>query len=106
MIEIGDFFNLSELKEPFQGFFEEIDRDDLWKILSKLETYLASLFPKQAAILGQVDSGAYLVNRDSIYIGPGTRVEAGAYIAGPAYIGANCQVRHGCLYPGVGDGRR
>jgi len=99
MITIDDFFDLSALDESFQGLFEGID-SDIWKILSRLETHLANLFPKKAAILGQVDSGAYLVNSDSIYIGPGTRVEAGAYIAGPAYIGANCQVRHGAYVRG------
>ena len=99
MIKIEDFFDLSDLDESLQGLFEGID-NELWKILPRLETHLAGLFPKRAAILGQVDSGAYLVNRDRIYIGPDTRVEAGAYIAGPAYIGANCQVRHGAYIRG------
>lgn len=100
MFKLDDFFDLSDLDESLQELFEGID-SEIWKVLSRLESHLAGLFPKQAAILGQVDSSAYLVNRDSIYIGQDTRVEAGAYIAGPAYIGANCQVRHGAYIRGL-----
>jgi NDP-sugar pyrophosphorylase family protein len=32
---------------------------------------------------------------DNVFLGEGTVVEPGAYIQGPAWIGANCQIRHG-----------
>ncbi|MEW6188397.1 MAG: glucose-1-phosphate thymidylyltransferase [Thermodesulfobacteriota bacterium] len=50
-------------------------------------------------------AGVTLVGRD-IYIGPGTVVEPGAYIKGPAYIGKMTEVRQGAYLRGnclVGD---
>jgi NDP-sugar pyrophosphorylase family protein len=98
MLKPDDFFDLSHLDDPFVGLFSDVDQ--VWELLVKLDPYLKSLFPHQAAILGQVDTGATLVNPEQIYIGPGTHVEAGVYIAGPTYIGANCQVRHGAYIRG------
>jgi NDP-sugar pyrophosphorylase family protein len=99
MIKPDDFFDLPDTEKFLPGFFEGINK--VWEILTRIEPYLASLFPKQAAILGQVDAEAVLVNTESIYIGKGTHVQAGAYISGPAYIGSNCQVRQGAYIRGA-----
>jgi len=98
MINPQDFFDLSNLAEPFAGLFSGVER--VWEALARLQPYLESLFPQQAAILGQVEAGATLVNPEQIYIGPGSHVQAGAYIIGPAYIGADCEVRHGAYLRG------
>jgi bifunctional N-acetylglucosamine-1-phosphate-uridyltransferase/glucosamine-1-phosphate-acetyltransferase GlmU-like protein len=53
-----------------------------------------------------VFAGATLVGSD-IYIGPGTVVETGAYIQGPAHIGCRTEVRQGAYLRGaclVGNG--
>ena len=97
-MQAKDFFNLAELAAPLASLLDE--SGPVWEIIARLNDYLAGLFPQQAAIHGQVDAGAILVNSESIYIGPGTHVEAGAYIAGPTYIGANCEVRHGAYLRG------
>jgi len=89
---------LSQLSQPIAALFEDVEQ--VWDLLDKLGPFLKSLFPDNAAIHGHVDEGATLVNPESIYIGPGTHVEAGAYIAGPTYIGANCEVRHGAYVRG------
>ena len=98
MIRPQDFFDLKSIDEPVRSFLEM--SETVWGLLSHLTHYLQQLLPEQAAIHGQVDAGATLVNPEMIYLGPGSRVEAGAYIAGPAYIGANCQIRHGAYVRG------
>lgn len=98
MLKLADFFDLSGLDVAFPGLFDNVDK--VWELLAKIGPYLADILPRQAGIHGQVDQGATLVNPEKIYIGPGSQVEAGAYIAGPAYIGANCHVRHGAYIRG------
>lgn len=93
-----EFFDLSNLDEPLASLFDGVDH--VWDVLKRVRTHLEALLPQQAGIHGQVDPRAILVNLDQIYIGPGSRVEATAYIAGPAYIGANCEVRHGAYVRG------
>jgi NDP-sugar pyrophosphorylase family protein len=98
MLKPADFFDLAHLTEPYAGLFADIGY--VWEIIPRLEAYLNALFPARAGIEGIVEAGAVLVDADRIYIGPGTRVEAGSYIKGPAYIGANCEVRHGAYLRG------
>ena len=101
----ADFFDLSDLDEPLRSLFAGVEH--VWDVLKRVHAHLEALFPQQAGIHGQVDPGAILVNPEQIYIGPGTHVEATAYIAGPAYIGANCEVRPGAYVRGdliTGDG--
>ena len=88
------FFDLSAFAHAL--LFKE--GEPVWEALKRLESYLKSL--PMGVIEGQVDSGAYLVNPAEISIGPGTVVEAGAYIRGPCVIGANCQIRHGAYIRG------
>lgn len=95
-----EFFDLSSFahRELFTGC------EDVWQALGKIEGYLGSL--KLGRIAGEVSPLAVLVNPESIQIGEGTVVEAGAYIKGPAVIGKNCQIRQGAYIRGdviVGD---
>jgi NDP-sugar pyrophosphorylase family protein len=94
----NEFFDLVSLDDPFAGLFSDVGQ--VWDLIAKLEAYLNSLFPAKAAIEGHVEEGVTLVRPERIYIGPGARVEAGAYIKGPAYIGPNCEVRQGAYLRG------
>jgi NDP-sugar pyrophosphorylase family protein len=63
----------------------------VWEILPKLVHYLEEqLVPANfGRTIGDPVIG------DHVFIGRGTVVEPGAYIKGPAWIGADCQIRHG-----------
>src|SRR6201986_1281526 len=63
----------------------------VWDAIRQIETYLQ--FRLKPAIHGQIIGKPFISNQ--VYIGEGTVVEPGAYIVGPAWIGANCQIRHG-----------
>lgn len=105
MLAPTDFFDLENLTEPLASLFNDVNI--VWEALNKIGDRLEEVFPRQAAIVGHVENGAYLVNKESIYLGSGTYVEAGAYIEGPAYIGSECQIRHGAYIRGnviAGDG--
>lgn len=103
MTDPTDFFDLTQ--------FEHQDlwrRGDLvWDALKRLHSYLEVLVPPGSIdIQGEISPGATL-HGTGIRIGPGTVVEDGAYIAGPAFIGNNCQIRHGAYIRGgviAGDG--
>lgn len=90
----SNYFDLTKSK------LAEIFSEDLpvWWALSQIERFLEKL--PRGDILGRVDPGAYLVNPETIFIGKGSIVEAGAYIRGPCYIGEGCEVRHGAYIRG------
>ena len=98
MLEPKDFFDLDQLDPIISELFVGVER--VWEVLARLQDYLERRLAGEAAILGHVEQGAILVNPEQIYIGPGARVEAGAYLTGPTYIGPNCQVRHGAYSRG------
>lgn len=62
-----------------------------WEILPKLGAYiLKHVKPaNHGTLLGAPTIGEH------VFIGLGTVIEPGAYIKGPAWIGPNCQIRHG-----------
>jgi NDP-sugar pyrophosphorylase family protein len=70
----------------------------VWEVLARLPGYLE----RQARGMnnGTVSSGAYIENKESVFIGEGSVVEPGAYIKGPCIIGKNCVVRHGAYIRG------
>ncbi len=86
----GSFFDLSD---PFVAtLFEDCDR--VWQALPRLGRHVDRLTGGEQRIHGIVMPGAHLSDRP-IVIEEGAVVEPGAYIIGPAYIGAGAVVRHG-----------
>lgn len=67
---------------------------DVWDVLKRLDELVGSLLRGRRKIEGTVARGAEISDRP-LYVGPGSIVEPGAFIAGQAYIGAGVQIRHG-----------
>ncbi|NGX61884.1 MAG: Bifunctional protein GlmU [Chlamydiae bacterium] len=88
------FFDLTEFAH--KALFPE--ERPVWHALDLLSEYLLSC--QLGKIEGEVMSEAHLVDPESISIGKGSVVEAGAYIKGPCIIGENCQIRHGAYLRG------
>lgn len=83
-----EFFDLDDFQH--RGIFDGVTH--VWEVLPKIASYIVQVLrPGQE---GAVSSGAW-VNIDQVYIGPGTVVEPGVMINGPAIIGANCEIRQG-----------
>lgn len=83
----ADYFDLNQTDHAalFHGVTQA------WEVLPKLAEYLEEqLVP---ANFGKV-IGAPVIG-ENVYIGRGTVIEPGVYIKGPAWIGADCQIRHG-----------
>lgn len=88
-----EFFNLDDFAH--RALFSE---GPVWEALKNIGSYLASL--KLGLIEGHVESGAILVNPETISIGRESVIEPGAYIKGPCVIGERCEVRHGAYLRG------
>jgi len=65
-----------------------------WEALAKIEERLASLVGTTNEIHGNVMEGAY-IGSEGIFIADSARIEPGAYVVGPAYIGEGVVIRHG-----------
>lgn len=77
---------------------------EIWDLLKRIQKGFVAAHVKPQ-ILGVVEEGAILKGED-IYIGKGTRVQAGAMIIGPTIIGNNVEIRHGAYIRGqviIGD---
>ena len=101
MLAPTDFFDLNEYQHKALFFDSRVVY--VWDVLKLLKEYLDQIIAPE--IHGRVMQGAYLMG-DKIFIGPGSEIEPGAYIKGPAYIGSNTQVRQGAYIRGdvlVGD---
>ena len=83
-----DFLDLS--RTDHASLFQ--DSMPVWEALKKISDYLKQrLEPKmRGTILGQPFIG------DRVAIGPGTVIQNGATVIGPAWIGSNCEIRSGC----------
>lgn len=88
------FFDFSQFSH--KALFE--NDPEPWNILGYLESYIRGL--QLGKVLGEVSSGAYLINPELIFIDEGCIVEPGAYIQGPCWIGKNSVVRHGAYIRG------
>lgn len=103
MLKPADFFDLAAFEHA--ALFQELDF--VWDALKRLEAYLKALLEKSGSrVEGEIHPQATLAG-NNIVIGQGTVVEAGAYIAGPAYIGRDCHIRHGAYIRGqalIGEG--
>jgi NDP-sugar pyrophosphorylase family protein len=92
------FFELSRFAH--RALFER-EVTYVWEALQQLPGYIEHwLASHPARLVGDVSPGAYLVNAEQIYLGEGSVIEAGAYVAGPAIIGPNCTIRHGAYLRG------
>lgn len=73
----------------------------VWEALLNIELYIEEWARNQGEDARPHDfEGATLVDPDSIFIGKGTVVEPGAYIAGPTIIGRDCVIRQGAYLRG------
>lgn len=106
LLKPEDFFDLERCE--FRAIFEGCEF--AWEPLRRIGAFVLEYitdFDGETTILGDVRSGAYIDDKNSVVIGPGTIVEPGAYIQGPAIIGENCQIRHGAYIRGdviIGSG--
>ena len=93
MLKPEDFFDLTDFEhgDLFSGL------EYVWDALKRLPDYIAANL--QPGIHGTVMAGAFLAD-EHIYIGKGSVVEPGAYIAGPTIIGENTVVRQGAYIRG------
>jgi UDP-N-acetylglucosamine diphosphorylase / glucose-1-phosphate thymidylyltransferase / UDP-N-acetylgalactosamine diphosphorylase / glucosamine-1-phosphate N-acetyltransferase / galactosamine-1-phosphate N-acetyltransferase len=83
----ADFFDISQTNHA--AIFEGVTQ--AWEIVPKLKSYLEErLKPEnRGRILGLPTIG------NNVFIGENTVIEPSVYIKGPAWIGPNCQIRHG-----------
>lgn len=99
--QLSDLFSLSS----FDGFDkEEIDANIIsypWNLVNANGGQIVSDFKiltkdiKGDKVKGKIYEGAYLLNRDNIYIGDGSKIKPGAVLdaeGGPIYIGNNVDV--------------
>lgn len=89
----SDFFDLSSFQHA--TLFEETF---VWETLKRIKVYLSTM--QLGRIQGVVEDGAILVNPEKISLGKGSRIESGAYVKGPCFIGEDCEVRHGAYIRG------
>ena len=95
MFQPTDFFDLSAFE--YADLFDGVE--DVWEVLSRLETYLLEHTPRENSVRGTVHPGAYLLG-EHILIEEEAIVEPGAYIEGPCIIGRGAVVRHGAYIRG------
>jgi len=69
----------------------------VWEALPRISAYIQQF---HGSMNGTVSEGAFLVNKESIFMGKGSLVEPGAYIQGPCIIGEGCEIRHGAYIRG------
>jgi UDP-N-acetylglucosamine diphosphorylase / glucose-1-phosphate thymidylyltransferase / UDP-N-acetylgalactosamine diphosphorylase / glucosamine-1-phosphate N-acetyltransferase / galactosamine-1-phosphate N-acetyltransferase len=90
MLQAIDFFDLTDdvARYLFTGCTY------VWQAVARIAPFVAREVGNHQEILGEVMAGAHLSDRP-LYVGPGARIEPGAYLEGPAYIGPGVVVRHG-----------
>jgi UDP-N-acetylglucosamine diphosphorylase / glucose-1-phosphate thymidylyltransferase / UDP-N-acetylgalactosamine diphosphorylase / glucosamine-1-phosphate N-acetyltransferase / galactosamine-1-phosphate N-acetyltransferase len=91
MLRPEDYFDLSEpeVAALFAGC------EYVWQVLPLLGRLVQELNAGRASA-GEIMAGAYISDRD-VHVAEGARVEPGAYVLGPAYIGPGAVVRHGAF---------
>jgi bifunctional UDP-N-acetylglucosamine pyrophosphorylase / glucosamine-1-phosphate N-acetyltransferase len=85
-----EYFSLED--ECVREIFSAVSK--VWEVLPRIPTLLSKLVEDRRTILGEVAGGAYLGD-GPVFIGPGARIEPGAYVASGCYIGPGVTVRHG-----------
>jgi NDP-sugar pyrophosphorylase family protein len=83
----ADYLDLK--RTDHAGLFDGVAQ--AWEVLPRLKHYFEDLLVpgNHGRVIGQPVIG------DRVFIGEGTVVEPGAFIKGPAWIGPNCEIRHG-----------
>lgn len=98
MLGPHNFFELSDFAHA--ALFD--NKAFVWQAIPGIGAYaqaqLADAY--RPALLGVVAEGAYLVHPELIYLGEGSVIEPGAYVAGPCIIGRHCEIRHGAYLRG------
>lgn len=94
LLKAQNLFDLENFKHAL--LFENVEY--VWEVLSLISKFLLSL--PLGKIETEVPPGVTLVNPETISIGKGTILEAGAYIKGPCWIGENCSIRQGAYIRG------
>ncbi len=84
---LADFFDLEG--QNHQELFAGVKH--AWEVLPRIGEYLKKNLKNgsKAKLIGSPVIG------ENVHLGEGTIVEPGVYIRGPAWIGKNCEVRHG-----------
>lgn len=98
---VEDLFQLS-------GFaHRELFADPLpWLALDRLKSYLEKISARcsdpenRKRVDKAAASGVYVQQGHSIWLGPETTIEPGAYLQGPLFIGAHCKIRHAAYLRG------
>ena len=74
----------------------------VWQAIPNIGAYARAQLTGayRPAQLGVVAEGAHLINPELIYLGEGSVIEPGAYVAGPCIIGRHCEIRHGAYVRG------
>ena len=86
MFKPAELFDLSQTEHA--ALFDGVEF--AWEALKQIEAYLATHL--KPALHNKCEGRAFI--GEQVYIGPGTEVEDGVMIKGPAIIGRNCQIRH------------
>jgi len=98
MLRPHSFFELSDFAHA--ALFD--NKAFVWQAIPGIGAYaqaqLADAY--RPALLGVVAEGAYLVHPELIYLGEGSVIEPGAYVAGPCIIGRHCEIRYGAYLRG------
>lgn len=92
-MDLKTFFELSGFE-----FFQPDTNLPVWTLLEQMDL----IFNRwdQYKISTEIPSGAFLENRESIYIAEGAIVEPGAFIRGPCLIGPYATIRFGAYIRG------
>jgi NDP-sugar pyrophosphorylase family protein len=90
MLHPSDFFDLSD--ELVASLFSGCEY--AWQALAQIGQHIVRLVGQESTILGEVMDYVHIGDKP-IYIAEGARIEPGACILGPAYIGPDAVVRQG-----------
>lgn len=92
MLHPSDFFDLSDTFVA--ALFEGVHY--VWEAVGRIQWHTKRLTRERRQVLGEVMPGAFVGQR-AVYLSESARVEPGAYVQGPAYIGSGCVVRQGAF---------
>src|SRR4051794_3804112 len=90
MVQPSFFFDLDHA--AVRRLFDDVDR--VWDLLPRLPAVLASWLNGRQVIEGEIMAGA-VIGTEPVFVAAGARVEPGAYLCGPAYVGPGVVIRHG-----------